>query len=146
MVSCAAPLWANIVRDRVQPRPLPPISPLIPPSPAAAVNRDDFLALYERCIAGGLKARFVDRHVAGLQEASLTCSLSPPLPNITTKHRRRCRRRRVLAATEASRSDAPPLADATMPCITPLIQSAPSPVPPRLLPPLSAPEVPPTVL
>jgi hypothetical protein len=56
------------------------------------VTRDEFLALYQRCVASGHKARFAVRHVVGLQEASLTCSLSPPFSAInapTTKRRRR---------------------------------------------------------
>jgi hypothetical protein len=77
VVSCAGPTWASVVQNGAQPRPSPPILPPIPLStPTATVTRDEFLALYERCVASGLKARFTVRYVAGVQEASLTCSLS----------------------------------------------------------------------
>ncbi len=104
-----------------------------------------FPCMYERCIASGLKARFMVRHVAGLQEASLTCSLSLPLPNITVPTTKRHRRRRMLATTDASGSDVPPPADAITPGETVPIQSLPPSAPPMMLPPPSEPEAPPTV-
>jgi hypothetical protein len=141
VVSCAGPTWASIVRDGAQPRPSPPISPPISPStPTATVTRDEFFALYERCVASGLKARFAVRYIAGMQEASLTCSLLPPISAInapTTKRRRRRHRCRVLAATVAT--DAPPPADVPKTSEPLPSQTAPSPAPAR---PLTLPVVP----
>jgi hypothetical protein len=139
MVSCAAPRWASVVRDRVQPRPSPPISPpILLSTSTAAVTRDEFLALYKQCVASGLKARFAIRHDAGLQEASLTCLLSPPFSTINppTTKRRRCR---MLATTDATGLDAPPPAYVAMPSDPLPIHSALSTAPPR---PLSLPVVP----
>jgi hypothetical protein len=67
------------------------------PTPQPAVSSADFSALYERCLANGLKARVVFSHAAGLQVATITCSL-PTTPTIAAtvnkRRRRRCRRRR----------------------------------------------------
>jgi hypothetical protein len=145
MLSCAGPPWASVVRDGAQPRSSPPISPPIPLStPTAAVTRDELLALYERCVASGLKARFAVRYVAGVQEASLTCSLSPPISATnapTIKRRRRRHRRRVLAATVAT--DTPPLADVAMTSKPLPCQMAPSTAHARPLTPPAAPSAPP---
>jgi hypothetical protein len=51
------------------------------PTPQPAVSSADFSALYERCMANGLKARVVFSHAAGLQVVTITCSL-PTTPTI----------------------------------------------------------------
>jgi hypothetical protein len=49
------------------------------PNPTSdVVTRVDFVALYERCVASGLKARVFIRYAARKHEVSITCSLSPP--------------------------------------------------------------------
>jgi hypothetical protein len=86
LCSYPAPTWSSIVRERKRAR-----NSLLPPpaTPLAALSREDFFALYERCIKGCLKARFTVHHAAGIQEVSLTCSITPlPFTTIapTTKH------------------------------------------------------------
>jgi hypothetical protein len=66
------PMWASMVRgaprggDPTCPRPLP------------AVCAADFMALYDRCLAGGIKARLVISQTAGVQTLTITCSIPAP--------------------------------------------------------------------
>jgi hypothetical protein len=87
--SFAVPSWASIVRDGGRFRdPQPPLHS----APPAAITREDFLTLYERCIESGLKARFSVCLTSGLQGVSLICSISPTLSNnsaLPSKHHRR---------------------------------------------------------
>jgi hypothetical protein len=53
LFSCAAPFWASVVRDGVRPR---NTQQATHSTSMAAVSRDDFFALYERCIESRLKA------------------------------------------------------------------------------------------
>jgi hypothetical protein len=92
-VSNPAPSWASIVRDGVRANTNP------------AVSRQDFLALYERCIDSGLRTRIVIRHQDGSHEISISCRLSaPPVDAHAPAYARRRRRRRKRApvATAAS--------------------------------------------
>jgi hypothetical protein len=73
--SCTAPSWASVVRGDAHPR--SPLPATLSASPTA-VSREDFIALYERCVENGLKTRFAVRYAAGRQGVSLTASLSPP--------------------------------------------------------------------
>jgi hypothetical protein len=52
------------------------------PTTQPAVSNAYFSALYEHCLANGLKARVVFSHAAGLQVATITCSL-PTTSTIT---------------------------------------------------------------
>jgi hypothetical protein len=75
-----APMWASVVRGEgscvventcLQQQP--------------AVTTADFTALYDRCLASGLKARVVFSYVDGHQTLSISCTFpapasSPPLP------------------------------------------------------------------
>jgi hypothetical protein len=76
-----------------------------------AVSIADFSALYERCVASGLKARVVFGHVAGIQTITVTCNLPASSAAATTgaRRRRRQRRRRVAttmgACTEGNSTD-----------------------------------------
>jgi hypothetical protein len=65
-VSNPAPTWASIVRDGARANTKP------------AVSRQDFLALYERCIDSGLRSRIVIRYQAGSHEISISCRLCTP--------------------------------------------------------------------
>jgi hypothetical protein len=58
-------------------------------SPAA-----DFLALYDRCMANGLKACLTFNHQAAHQEIVISCCLPPTSSTTNTDCRRRCHRRR----------------------------------------------------
>jgi hypothetical protein len=58
----------------------------------AAISTADFSALYEHCLASGLKTRMVFNHDAGTQVITVTCSL--PMPSTTAvATAARCRRR-----------------------------------------------------
>jgi hypothetical protein len=101
-----------------------------PPAVAAA----DFLALFKRCMASGLKARMVINHAAGCQAITVTCNLPASAETAPTAGRRRCRRRRSRAATAAHAVPAQSSSPAT---VTPVGRdvSSPSvtPLPPSLL-------------
>jgi hypothetical protein len=71
-LSCVAPTWANIVQDEACSR-RPPQPP--PSATSESISNDDFVALYERCVHTGLKARVALRYAAGRHEVSLTCYL-----------------------------------------------------------------------
>jgi hypothetical protein len=84
--SVSTPSWASIVRDGMRADHQP------------AVSRQDFLALYERCIASGLQMRIVFRHQAGNHEISLSCRLSASSSDAhAPADVRRCRQRRKCA-------------------------------------------------
>jgi hypothetical protein len=48
------------------------------PRPPPAVCAADFTALYDYCLANGLKARIVISHAAGIQVLTVTCSIPAP--------------------------------------------------------------------
>ncbi len=94
-VSNPAPSWASIVRDGARANMNP------------AVSRQDFLALYERCIDSGLRTRIVFRHQDSSHEISISCRLcAPPVdahaPANTRRRRRRRKRAPVAAAASSS--------------------------------------------
>ncbi len=66
------------------------------PTPQPAVSSADFSALYELCLAKGLKARLVFNHAAGLQVVTVSCSLprTSTIPATAGKRHHRRRRRR----------------------------------------------------
>jgi hypothetical protein len=99
-LSCARPTWASIVRDGVCARRPPQQSSPTPEN----IAKEDFFALYERCVHAGLKARVAIRHAAGQHEVTLSCYFSTkPPPNAPAVRRRRHRRhRRDPAATDAA--------------------------------------------
>jgi hypothetical protein len=82
--------------------------------PQPVVSTAEFSALYERCLASGLKARMFFSHAAGMQIVTVTCSLPTTSATDATvvrrRRRRRRHRRRVRAATTAGNSTdgAPP--------------------------------------
>jgi hypothetical protein len=76
-----APSWASIVQGGAH--------TAAPP----AVSRQEFLALYERCIASGLRSRIVFRHQAGSHQVSIPCCLSAPPTDTYASAIERCRRR-----------------------------------------------------
>ncbi len=92
-----APTWASIVRDGAR-------------AIHTAVLRQDFLALYERCIDSGLRTRLLLRHQAGSNEITISCRLSAPTSDAyaPTDARRR-RRQHKRAPVAAGTSLAPPL-------------------------------------
>ncbi len=55
-LSCAAPSWASVVRDGVHARRPPQPSQLPTALASETVSKDDFVALYERCMHARLKA------------------------------------------------------------------------------------------
>jgi hypothetical protein len=61
-----------------------------------AVSIAEFSALYERCMASGLKAHVVISHATGAQTITLTCNMPASSAAATSgaRRRRRCRRRR----------------------------------------------------
>jgi hypothetical protein len=103
-LSWAAPSWASVVRDGVHSR-RPPQPSQLPTAPASeTVSKEDFIALYKRCVHAVLKARVALRYAAGRHEVSLTCYLptSPSFPAPAVRRRCRCHRRRDQATTAAT--------------------------------------------
>jgi hypothetical protein len=98
------------------------------PSQQPPVLAADFTALYDRCLASGLKARVVFSHAAGQQILTVSCSfpVTAETSVATGRHRRRHRhrRRRGRAATDAP--DAP--ARTTPSATAPPVVSTPQPV------------------
>jgi hypothetical protein len=76
--------WASVVRGSVEE------PACFKPQPA--VSTADFSALYEQCLASGLKARMVFNQAAGIQVITVTCSL--PTSATAAIVVRCCRRRR----------------------------------------------------
>ncbi len=85
-----------------------------PSSPTSeSISKDDFVALYERCVHAGLKARVTLRYAAGRHEVSLTCylptssstssSISVPAAR-KRRHRRHHRNMAAIAVAAAPRS------------------------------------------
>ncbi len=109
-----------------------------------AVTAADFTALYDHCIASGLKARLVFSAVAGGQSFTVSCHV--PVPASTTavagKRRRRHRRRqkRGRAATSAPDGPArvcpPSVADTAAPSPPPTQAPSPPPSPEITSPPV----------
>jgi hypothetical protein len=92
-VSNPALSWASIVRDGARANIKSPIL------------RQDFLALYERCIESGLRTRIVFRHQAGSHEISISCRLCAPPSDAEADARRRRRwRKRAPVTAAAARS------------------------------------------
>jgi hypothetical protein len=92
-VSNPAPSWASIVRDGARANTKP------------AVSRQDFLALYERCINSGLRTHIVFRHQDGSHEISISCRLCmPPVDAHAPADARRRRGRRKCAPVAAAAS------------------------------------------
>jgi hypothetical protein len=83
--------WASVVRGGV-------CASVEEPAcftPQPAVSTVDFSALYERCLASGLKGRVVYSHATGIQFVTVTCSLPTPSTTVATAgRRRRCHRHR----------------------------------------------------
>jgi hypothetical protein len=105
-----------------------------------AVIAADFLALYNRCLASGLKARLNFSHSAGHQVLTVSCNLPEPAVNLAAagKRRRRHRRRqrRARAAIASARVSTPPTATPAAP--TPAAPSpavGPCPLSPETAPP-----------
>ncbi len=96
--------------------------------PQLAVIAAEFSALYDRCLASGLKARVVFSHAAGRQMLSVSCSF--PVPAETTvaagrrrrRHRRRRRRGRAATAAPVAPAQATP---ASPPIAVPSVVSTP---------------------
>jgi hypothetical protein len=90
--------WASVVRGDVCAGAGEPACPTTQPAPAGpapqpAVSSADFSALYEHCLASGLKVRLMFSHAAGIQSITLSCSL-PTATKIAIAEKRRRRRRR----------------------------------------------------
>ncbi len=109
-------MWASVARGDVGvgagASTCPKQQPAVP-----AVTAADFTALFDSCLAGGLKARLVFSAVAGGQTLTLSCHL--PVPASTTavagkRRRRRHRRRRkrgraAISAPEDQARVSPPI-------------------------------------
>ncbi len=90
------PSWASIVQGDAH--------AAAPP----AISRQDFLALYERCITSGLRSRIVFRHQAGSHEISISCRLSAPPTDAHASAAERRRRHRCKRAVAAAGPTPPP--------------------------------------
>jgi hypothetical protein len=142
--SPGSPTWASVVRGEAR-KGLPACSG----SQRAAISAADFSALYQRCVASGLKASVNFSHAAEVQVLTVTCNVPDPAATDTAagRHRRRRprRRRRGHAATAACEELAlslPPAAVAavttagsTLPALPPLPPAPPSPPSPETQPP-----------
>jgi hypothetical protein len=114
-VSNPAPTWASIVRDGARANTKP------------AVSRQDFLALYERCVDSGLRSRIIFHDQAGYHEISISCCLStPPSEPHAPANVQRHRRKRALAAATAS-PEPPPVSGASCPTASSPPPDVPSP-------------------
>jgi hypothetical protein len=105
--SPSSPTWASVVRGEAR-EGIPACSG---PQPAA-ISVADFSALYERCVASGLKASLSFSHAAGVQVITITCNVPVPAATDTAagrrRRRRRRKRRRRRAATAAREGPVPP--------------------------------------
>jgi hypothetical protein len=94
-----SPTWVDVVQNGTSSSP-PPLSITAVTSAAATA---DFLALYERCVTNGLKARLNISNTAGLQEISITCQVPAAIASARRRHHR-CPRRCGLVASAAVHS------------------------------------------
>jgi hypothetical protein len=95
-ITTPAPTWASIVRDGAL-------------AIHTAVSRQDFLALFERCVDSDLRTHLILRHQAGSNKITISCRLSAPTSDASAPPgvRRRCRLRKRAPAA-AGTSLAPP--------------------------------------
>jgi hypothetical protein len=130
--------WASVVRGEAR-EGLPACSGSQP----AAISAADFSALYECCMASGLKASVKFSHAAGVQVLIVTCNVPDPAATDTAAGRRRRRhrhrRRRRRSATAECEEPSPPLSPAAVAAVT----TAGS-TPPALPPSPPAPPTPPS--
>jgi hypothetical protein len=92
--SLGPPTWASVARGDVYAR----VEKTTCIEPPPAVTAAEFSALFERCMASGLKAHMVISHAARCQAINVMCSLPVPAKTATTAggcSRHRHRRRRV---------------------------------------------------
>jgi hypothetical protein len=87
--SPGSPTWASVVRGEAREG-----IPACSGSQPAALSVAEFSALYEHCVASGLKASISFRHAAGVQVITVTCNVPVPAATDTAAGRRRWRRRR----------------------------------------------------
>jgi hypothetical protein len=121
-------MWESVARGDVGAREGESTCPRHQPAVTAA----DFMALYDRCLASGLKACVVCSYIVGHQTLTVTCHL--PVPAVTTAaagKRRRLRRGRATTAGPDCRARVEPL--------NPAVPAIPSPT--RTPLPLSSPEI-----
>jgi hypothetical protein len=118
------PTWASVARGEGA-RAVKHCRPVSGQQPA--VIAADFMALYDRCLASGLKSRLVFSYAAGHQILTVSCNF--PAPAVTTtaagKRRRRRRHRRCRRHGRAATPAPNVLSRATTPLAT--IPAAPSP-------------------
>jgi hypothetical protein len=88
LTSQGSPTWASVVRGEA----CPSVEKATCPGSQPAVTAADFSALYQRCMASGLKARTVISHAAGCQIFTVSCNIPVPAMTKTVTGRRRCRR------------------------------------------------------
>jgi hypothetical protein len=87
--SLGTPMWASVAKGDVLTRVEKTTCP------GQAVTAAEFSALYERCMASGLKAHLVVSHAAGCQAITVSCSIPVLAVTATAAGRRRhCRRHR----------------------------------------------------
>jgi hypothetical protein len=133
--SPCAPTWASVVRGDGACA-VKSSSPAQQPAVLAA----EFTALYDRCLASGLKARVVLNYAAGRQTFTVSCSFPVPAETSAAAGRRHCRhrrhRRRGRAATAAPADPA-----RASPSTAPLpVVAMPRPATPRPTTPVQSPE------
>ncbi len=96
-----------------------------------AVIAAEFTALFDRCLAFGLKARLVFSHATGHQVLTVTCNLPAPSVDSATAGKRcrrhRCRQRRGRSANVASEAPARAKTPARATTPPPATPAAPSP-------------------
>ncbi len=85
--SLSSPTWPSVVRGEAREG-----TPACPRSQPAIVTAADFSALYQRCVASGLKASVNISHVAGCQVLTVLCTIPAPAMTETAAGRRRQRR------------------------------------------------------
>jgi hypothetical protein len=127
--SPSSPTWASVVRGEAREG-----IPACSGSQPAALSVAEFSALYERCVASGLKASVSFRHAAGVQVITVTCNVPVPAATDTAagrrRRRRRHKRRRRRAAT-AGRQEPVPLSSPSWPAAVAAVFTAGSTPPAR---------------
>ncbi len=139
LTSQGSPTWASVVRGEA----CPSVEKATCPRSQPAVTAADLSALYQRCMASGLKARVVISHAAGCQIFTVSCNIPFPAVTKTVTGRCRRRRRRRRAATVAGEEPANVSPHVAVAGLSPLpVPSSPAPSPPPSTPPtIPSPEI-----
>jgi hypothetical protein len=126
-ISPCAPTWASVVRGEGA-----RAAKTSRPSQQPAVIAAEFTALYDQCLASGLRARVVFNHVDGQQTMTVSCSFPAPAEtSAATGRRRRRHRRRQRRGRAATGAPDVPAQAAPSTTTVPAVVSMPKPTSPQ---------------